>query len=124
MKVTDYKTSKRLKEIGFEAETNCYWCNVFKEIQPGQTSVGYPAYDLETIMEALPKSIDVWGEDGLLELSNKKFVGYVNHYSKGGLHHCDTFGFSIVEGETLATTAAKLLIKLIEDKIINIPVTG
>jgi hypothetical protein len=92
MKVTNYKISKRLKELGFEKLTNASEADV-------------KAYDLETILDALPNRIEISKEIAIKVFDNSDI--------QIGLCYSG-------RGETLADTAARLLIKLIEDKIIEL----
>lgn len=71
--LTNLEISKKLKEIGFEAETLFYWTKVvkFKKTDPDIDCItiicenekwrlyktDVPAYDLETLIDALPDSI-------------------------------------------------------------------
>ena len=121
MKVTNYKTSKKLKELGFKAEHDyCYdlekqlwssnyeigcWSEVIKELY-------IPAYDLETIWDFLPNAI----EDG--KSLSKKTITYDLGVKIGYFNH----DIEIYQepAKNLATTAARLLIKLIEDGTINL----
>lgn len=60
MKTTSYEISKKLKEAGFEAETDFYWyCydkgREMRHIADADGKGNVKAYDLETILDALPK---------------------------------------------------------------------
>lgn len=71
--LTNLEISKKLKEIGFEAETLFYWTKVvkFKKTDPDIDCItiicenekwrlyktDVPSYDLETLLDALPDSI-------------------------------------------------------------------
>lgn len=59
-KTTNYEISKKLKEAGFEAETDFYWyCydkgQEMRHIADADGKGNVKAYDLETILDALPK---------------------------------------------------------------------
>lgn len=134
MKTTSYEVSKRLKEIGFKAETKFCWQVDYENddttlgcwFEIPQDQMPYfeyiLAYDLETILEALPDSIECkrTKEEYRLTISPKS-RGFVGYYRMGKyLDH--VFGVDIrkpLETEPLADTAARLLIKLVEEKIIN-----
>lgn len=73
----------------------------------------FPAYDLETILEALPNSLEQGARITHLEL-NKDFVGYVS-----GTWDNDGLEAEREVGEPLADTAARLLIKLHEQNLIK-----
>ena len=66
-KTTSYEISKKLKEAGFEADADYYWVEnkeeiicvniyVFSDYMSGGKKLCH-AYDLETILDALPDSI-------------------------------------------------------------------
>lgn len=60
MKTTSYEISKKLKEAGFEAETDFYWyCYdmglAMRHIADADGRGNVKAYDLETLLYALPK---------------------------------------------------------------------
>ena len=63
MKTTSYEISKKLKEAGFKAETNFYWYRYYddglcmRHIADADGKGDVEAYDLETILDALPDSI-------------------------------------------------------------------
>lgn len=61
MKTTSYEISKKLKEAGFEAETEYYWHTINDKIEllhVARAGLGdIKAYDLETLLDALPDSI-------------------------------------------------------------------
>jgi hypothetical protein len=132
MKVTNLETSKKLKELGFKAETNFYW---ELDYYNGGNSVGcwfkrpanqmpdfeyIPAYDLETILDTLPKFLE--GNEGG-EFNNHPLVLDVGY---GQIYYDVDFGKTIKllvdkeENESLADTVARLLIKLLEDNIIKL----
>lgn len=119
MKVTNLETSQKLKELGFEAETNYYYfnkgslldyCSNLDEIEYSKPIT--KAYDLETILGALPRAL----EDGRFfshitityDLGMK--IGYFEH------------GIELYQekNESLANTAGHLLVKLLEDNIIKL----
>ena len=63
MKNTSYEISKKLKEAGFKAETNFYWyCydngREMRHIADADGKGDVKAYDLETILDALPEKIE------------------------------------------------------------------
>ena len=60
--MTNFEISKKLKEAGFEAETDFYWyCydngQQMRHIADADGKGNVKAYDLETILDALPDSI-------------------------------------------------------------------
>lgn len=62
MKTTFYEISKKLKEAGFEAETDFYWyCYdnglAMRHVADADGKGNVKCYDLETILDALPDSI-------------------------------------------------------------------
>lgn len=109
MKTTNFEISKKLAEIGFKPndEESKIWN------YEGQVKWEYPAYDLETLIDALPKNIGsnqqlrIWfGED--------TFIGYQNWNG-----FVPELTIKQKENESLADTAGRLLIKLHETGIIN-----
>lgn len=63
MKTTNFEISKKLKEAGFEAETDFYWyCydngKQMRHIADADGKGNVKAYDLETIIDALPAKIE------------------------------------------------------------------
>ena len=116
MKTTSFEISKELKELGFEAETIFYINLETEESQIWLDLPKYPlkefvkSYDLETILDALPVVING------IRLQMNFAKGIRIGYSK---LDCDDDEFYIaykINGESLADTAARLLIKLIKDK--------
>lgn len=66
MKTTNFEISKKLKEIGFDAQSSFFWCELGKDLIKIHISQSHSvpesidkikAYDLETILDALPKKI-------------------------------------------------------------------
>lgn len=109
MKTTSYEISKKLKEAGFEAETDFYWyCydkgREMRHIADADGKGYVKAYDLETILDALKQTgkrimivvkSDIWGIN-----FNYEF----NIYSK--------------ENESLADTAGKMWLLLKEKGLV------
>ena len=104
MKTTSYEISKKLKEIGFKAEAH-HKLRCFKD------DFLYSYYDLETILEALPNQL---GQSFLqiTMLGNQALIGYEMQRIELS---------SLVDGknESLADTAARLLILLDKEGIVN-----
>ncbi len=128
LKKTNEEISKKLKEIGFEAETDIV-----------ENYELYPSYDLETLINALPDSITreyKSAEDGTIKEFEEKLVIAKNEIwykcydietSDDANEYWREYGYyakfsEVVKswnGESLADTAGKLLIKLFEAGIIN-----
>lgn len=107
MKVTNYEISKRLKELGFKAESVFTWTRDKKIFHIAEVD-GYmetKAYDLETILEALPKNA-LYFEFGL---KGNQFL----------VKSCEDMVFQ-KKDESLADTAARLLIILIEKGLVEV----
>jgi hypothetical protein len=134
MKVTNLGNSKRLKELGFEAETNfCFRPYDKNKYQKAiyctdrdlmKCKDVYAAYDLETILDALPKT---YIDEGADEIYQHGFL--IINIEYGEIGFCvdsEDMEMSILlactknEGESLTDCAARLLINLIEDKIIKL----
>jgi len=124
MKTTSYEISKKLAEIGFQADFDyCYrkgepergvWSKSFEVTcwDGEDISNYYPAFDFETILSMLPKEIKFKGDTYYFwmiysETSNCYIVGYIcGHFRRAELENYKQ------ENESLADTAAHLLIKL------------
>lgn len=129
METTNFENSKKLAEIGFKADYDyCYskdneksgkWNKAF-EIDcwdEHEDDKYYPSYDLETLLDALPADfMDKWGYDQYFYFDAASRAFYYEDI------HGGPRSYEIVQkcSENLATTAARLLIKLVEDKIIKI----
>jgi len=104
MKTTSFEISKKLAEIGFKAEAH-HKLHCFKD------DFLYSYYDFETILEALPNQL---GQSFLqiTMLGNQALIGYEMQRIELS---------SLVDGknESLADTAARLLILLHEEGIVN-----
>jgi len=107
MKTTSYEISKQLAKAGFEAE------NKILKHDPENFTFGsrFWTYDLETILEALPNQL---GQSFLqiTMLGNQALIGYEMQRIELS---------SLVDGknESLADTAARLLILLHKEGIVN-----
>lgn len=108
MKTTNYEISKQLAEAGFEAASETL------KHDPENFSFGarFRAYDLETILEALPEGISFWDSWHELRIYKNYFV--YEKVSGIGEYECVR-----EENESLADAAARLLIKLHENDLIN-----
>ena len=134
MKVTSFEISKKLKELGVDLTTNIGWSDIdlpsyygvpgmpaqgFVDISTSHSEYilfccetgfkfedGCKAYTLEDILEVLPVKFKL----GWHVMPNE-----ISHANKKGLNCMPR-----KEDETLADTAARLLIKLLEDKIITV----
>jgi hypothetical protein len=98
---TDLKTSKKLKELGFEVKTDFYWIPCNKN--------DIPAYTLEHIISELPR---------IIEVNNNIYHITISQYSIYYINRLKLEVFDQYQEDNLATAAAKLWIKLKEDKII------
>lgn len=110
MKTTSYEISKKLKEIGFVRSGSdrgydkngicCLMANFPKEIE-------YIAFDLETIFSALPR------DENYSKIIEANFVRVLN------ISSLEDYECEQMEYESLADTAARLLILLVEKGIIK-----
>jgi len=135
MKTTSYKISKQLAEAGFKSWANFFWCELGEDLVKIHFSQSHSvpqsvkiivAYDLETILEALPE-----------RLTNENiFISRINYYLKLSKEEiwyenecdCDSdascpvnqrFELNRDKSESLADTAARLLILLHEKGLVN-----
>lgn len=156
MKTTNEAISKELAEIGFEAECSYLWFEEDQAIRLNdwihpinkverinkeaityipKNSTNYPAYDLETLIDALPDKIttkfehcdtgEIWECEETLKIC-KSGIWYshneddIDYYRKNyGYYSIFSLVVEYWEGESLADTAGRLLIKLYEAGIIN-----
>lgn len=129
MKTTNYENSKKLAEIGFKADFEyCYskdgeeagkWnktyeIDVWDEYENDKY---YPSYDLETILDALPDWIsDKYGNRHDFEMG-KEDMCYANYPYDARIVEIEV---RKEKDESLADTAARLLILLAEKEIIKL----
>ena len=117
MTTTNYEISKQLAEAGFEAEAH-HKLHCFKE------NTLYSYYDLETILEALPKTVVLKTiPKKIYELrvwfnSNENQIGYQDFQ---GFHPVLTVAQQ--ENESLADVAAKLWLKLKKEGLYEMETT-
>ena len=134
MKTTSFETSKKLKELGVDLPTKLFWQPHYIDIKEPDSSKWQLRY-ADGLIHPYPKfHIPAPGEDHLkgaykaytlediLKVLPIKFkLGW--HVMPNGISHTNKKGLNCIprkENETLADTAARLLIKLIEDKIITV----
>lgn len=137
--VTDINVSKELKELGVDLVAHVMWVDYGRlmrnsdkaKVKPNynlQWSPNtqsndfadhvYAAYTLETLLDALPDEIeDQLGEYGLTMPLRDTFAyeEIVNGCTVGASYEVER-----KPNESLATTAGRLLIKLIKDKVITV----
>ena len=109
MKTTSYEISKKLKEAGFEAETEYYWHAINDKIElhhVARAGLGdVKAYDLETILDALRQT--------------RKRIMIVGKSDNWGINFDYEFNKYSQENESLADTAGRLLLLLHEKNLIK-----
>lgn len=145
MKTTSYEISKKLKEAGFDAQSSFFWCELGKDLIKIHISQSHSvpesidkikAYDLETILDALPNSITreyKSNKDGTIrefkeELVIEKNKIRYNCYDIETSDDANEFwreyeyqqNISIYSwNDSLANIAGKMLIKLFEAGLIK-----
>ena len=128
MKTTSYEISKKLKEAGFEADADYYWVEskeeiicvniyVFSDYMSGGKKL-CDAFDLETILDALPSVIERkgWGNDIYFKM-NKNGFWYENSCSCDSSEYCPLETYYHIDrqkNESLADTAGKMWLLLKE----------
>lgn len=122
MKTTNFEISKKLKEIGFEAEFNFHYkatdpVNLYDSGYEDYKERNTPAYDLETLLEALPKELDKFL--GITYLTLNKSNSGINIGYGNDEEYVENLYCWQEENESLADTAGRLLIQLFEAGIIN-----
>lgn len=133
MTVTNLETSRKLKELGFESDEGIKQYVGAKEFFGKGVSgkdMYYIGYLLETILEALPKTIEY--TCGNREYQNDEFklaMGYLEitfvNSSPFISYICSCHNAPLIEtceeeNESLANTAGRLLIKLVQENIIKL----
>lgn len=132
MKTTSYEISKKLKEAGFEAQSSFFWCRLDKDLIRIHISQSYSvpesfdkikAYDLETILDALPECIKYKKYRScreyylFLQVPTKK-LGYYDGCNEYMDHYCMGEEDGIFEvsklssNESLADTAGRMWLEL------------
>lgn len=125
MKTTSFEISKELKELGFEAETIFYINLETEESQIWLNLPKYPlkefvkSYGLETILDALPKLINYGRFKNLGLRIYYEECCYIGYEDSNGFLQDFTVNNKLSKS-SLADTAARLLIKLIKDKIVKL----
>ena len=119
MKVTSYEISKKLKEIGFKTETEINWVEYQKYDRDKEIITWHEdervetwesvnslcrAYDLETILEALPRRIE--GQQKLC-------------FDKDSFGYFEAESIKRLQKESLTDCAARMLILLHEKGLIK-----
>ena len=108
MKTTSYEISKKLKEAGFEAESEFFWHAINNKIEllhVARAGLGdVKAYDLETLLNALKQT----GKRIMIEIKSDNW----------GINFAYEFNKYSQENESLADTAGKMWLMLKEKGII------
>ena len=114
MKTTSYEISKKLEEAGFKAETNFYWYRYYddglrmRHIADADGKGDVEAYDLETILDALPNTTEI-----IISSLTGERIFYLDSNIRG-----NEVSIAIEENESLADTAGKMWLMLKEKGII------
>lgn len=129
-KTTNFEISKKLKEAGFDAEADYYWHSINAKIEllhVARAGLGdVKSYDLETILDALPKQylVSWYGELGksqaILRLTIEKDKILYNHDSDE-LRNAMYWREKEVQktgNESLADTAGKMWLLLKEKGLV------
>jgi hypothetical protein len=114
-KTTNYEISKKLAEIGFKVETGFYWYEYDKGeemryIADADGAGKYKAYDLETMLDALPEE----REYAYFRMSKNGFWYEEWNYPKQSYYYIEK-----LENESLADTAGRMLILLESKNLIS-----
>ena len=142
-KKTNFEISKKLLEIGFKAKSNnfvnaknrqIYVDNPnapngmpsYSKVKKGKKSdfLGflYKSYDLETILEALPRDLNQGNERYNLTMLQNCFISYINKDDNKDDYCCENgeiMACIIKNKETMVDMASRLLIKLHENDLIK-----
>lgn len=127
MKTTSYEISKKLKEAGFDAETDFGYHKsgqfALQKLLVSDSLSHIKAYDLETILDALPKKLaNKYGNKGALKLSYDTKLNWIYYADKedyilffNDYAHCE---IKSQENESLADTAGKMWLLLKEKGLV------
>jgi len=111
MKTTNYEISKKLKEIGFEADFNFHYkatdsINLYDSGYEDYKERNIPSYDLETLLRAFPNITGIDLENGEIHYQNS----YTDYLSKrDGIR--TEFYYKMDKNELLVDAVGKLLLK-------------
>jgi hypothetical protein len=118
-KTTNFEISKKLAEIGFKAETGFYWYEYDKGeemryIADADGAGKYKAYDLETLLNILPKTLPNKLELRIWFDENNAYIGYQNFegFDKA-------LNLKQEKNESLADTVGRFIILLHEKNLIK-----
>jgi len=125
IKTTNYEISKKLKEIGFKAEAEFFFYldkpdyGAWHISEEGQIFANekddcLPSYDLETLLDALPKKLKEYGELGSLFRT-----GFILGYNLQNFDDLSQLLQFRLQGQSLADTAGKLIIWLHRENLIK-----
>ena len=129
MKTTSYEISKKLKEAGFDAQSSFFWCRLDKDLIRIHISQSHSvpesldkikAYDLETLLDALPAFIEHNNITYDLWVWNNGIGYYPNYdkYSGEGVYNMENGIYEFGDDESLADTAGKMWLLLKEKGLI------
>lgn len=125
IKTTNFEISKKLQEIGFKAEAEFFFYldkpdygkwHISEEgqILANEKDDCLPSYDLETLLDALPKELKKCGELGSLFRS-----GFILGYNLQDFDDLSQLLQYQGQGQSLADTAGELIIWLHEENLIK-----
>ena len=124
MKTTSYEISKKLKEAGFEAETEYYWHSINDKIEllhVARAGLGdVKAYDLETLLDALPAFVEHNKRMYYFWLWNDG-IGYYpdcDRYSGGSQYDMENGIYEFSDDESLANVAGRMWLMLKEKGLV------
>lgn len=132
---TSLELSKQLKKVGFEKESLFYWakiennwrCVYREEIINYEAWIGefdvfekYPAYTAEELLEWLPIFIDYEDDDTDAFRYGLKIIRLAGGQINSMYENIDELVLSESYENNLHDSLAKLLIRLIEEKIITV----
>jgi hypothetical protein len=125
-KTTNFEISKKLAEIGFKAEAEKCWAKIRHSVSsefvlvnldfqvPQNCDEWVLSYDLEILIDALPKKLKKYGELGTLFRS-----GFILGYNLQNFDDLSQLLQYQRQGESLADTAGLLIIWLYEENLIK-----
>ena len=138
-KTTNFEISKKLAEIGFKVKAEKCWAKIRHSVSsefnlvnlnyavPAHCDDWFLSYDLETLLDALPRNISVMEEiyptDFNLNIDLNENVQTISYIEEGTYrslqeHHPEAF-IVATQNESLADTVGKMIILLHEKNLIK-----
>lgn len=118
LKTTSFEVSKQLLEIGFKQEPCFMWkdkdtCEPFQE---GKDSI--PSYDLETLIDSLPRKLELPNEKQCYSLSLETPIKGHDYIKYANVSRRRLFCIQ-KENDLFVNTVAKLILQMHKEGFVN-----